>query len=68
MLIKSGFNMQVEQFLKMIPPYKVPMENPPTPPEMECLGFKFADFDVFFKKGFLELSFSYQKVDKPTDE
>ena len=51
----------------MVPPYRVPMSNPPTPPEMECLGFKFADFDVLFRKGYSELSFSYQKVDEPSD-
>ena len=45
--------------IKMIPPYQIPMQNPPTPPEMECLGFKFADFDIIFKKGFSEVSFSY---------
>ena len=68
MMIKSGFNLQMETVMKMIPPYKIPMQNPPTPPEMECLGFKFADFDVLFRKGYAELSFSYQKVDTPSDE
>jgi hypothetical protein len=67
MMIKSGFNVQIEQFIKMVPPYEVPMSNPPTPPELECLGFRFADFDIFFRKGYTELAFSYQKVTEPSD-
>lgn len=66
MMIKSGFNVQVEQLVKMIPSYDIPMQNPPTPPEMECLGFRFADFDVFFRKGYFEVAFSYEKVTEPS--
>lgn len=43
------------------------MNNPPTPPEMECLGFKLSDADIKFKKGFLEISCGYKLVDKPSN-
>jgi len=67
MLIKSGFNMQMEQLINMVPPFSHVMSDPPTPKEMECLGFKFAEFDVIFKKGFVELNTSYKKVEEPSD-
>lgn len=63
MVLTSGFNVQFEQLLKMVEPFEVPMNNPPTPPEMECLGFKLSDADIKFKKGFLEFSCGYKLVD-----
>lgn len=67
MMIKSGFNVQMEQLVKMVPAQEVNMRDPPTPPEMECLGFKFDSFDIFFSKGYVEVAFSYEKVTEPSD-
>jgi len=52
--------------LKLVEPFEIPMNNPPTPPEVECLGFKLSDADIKFKKGFLEMSCGYRLVDKPS--
>ena len=54
--------------LKMVEPFEIPMNNPPTPPELECLGFRLSDADIKFKKGYLEMSCGYKTVDKPIDE
>jgi len=35
------------------------MKNPDTPPELECLGFKLADFNVEFKKGYAEIALNW---------
>ena len=43
------------------------MNNPPTPPEMECLGFKLSNADIKFKKGYLEMSCGYKLIDEPSD-
>ena len=52
--------------LKMVEPFEIPMNNPPTPPEMECLGFKLSDADIKFKKGYLEMSCGYKLIDEPS--
>ena len=66
MVLTSGFNVQFEQLLKMVEPFEIPMNNPPTPPEMECLGFKLSDAMINFKKGFLEFSCGYKLVSEPS--
>lgn len=43
------------------------MKNVPTPPEMECLGIGLTDLNVNFKKGFVEVTCGYKKVEKPRD-
>ena len=43
------------------------MKQPPTPPEMECLGIKLADLQIEFKKGYVEVSCGYKKVRTPRD-
>jgi len=45
----------------------MPMKNLPTPPELECLGIALADLGLNFKKGFLELTCGYRKVETPSD-
>jgi len=35
MLLTSGFNVQMEQLFKMIPPFEMPMKNIPSPPELD---------------------------------
>lgn len=68
MVLTSGFNVQFEQLLKMVEPLEIPMNNPPTPAEVECLGFKLSNADIKFKKGYLEMSCGYKLVDKPINE
>ena len=67
MLLTSGFNVQMDTIFKMVQPFEMPMKNLPTPPEMECLGLGLTDFDITFKKGYLEAKCGYKKVDKPRD-
>ena len=67
MLITSGFNVQMDTLFKMIKPYELPMKNLPTPPEVECLGIALSDLNVNFKKGYVEVSAGYRKVDEPRD-
>lgn len=67
MLITSGLNVQLEQAVGMMKPFELPMKNPATPPELECLGFRLSDFSVDFKKGFMEIGQNWQKVDEPSD-
>jgi hypothetical protein len=67
MLLTSGFNVQMDTVFKMVQPFEMPMKNLPTPPEMECLGLGLTDFDITFKKGYLEAKCGYKKVDKPRD-
>lgn len=55
MLITSGLNVQLEQALNLLKPLELPMKNPVTLPELECLGFSFSDFNVNFRKGYLEI-------------
>ena len=46
----------------------MPMKNLPTPPEMECLGIALSDLNLNFKKGYVEMTCGYKKVDKPRDQ
>jgi len=39
MVLMSAINVHAENLLKVIEPFEVPMKNPKTPKEMECLGF-----------------------------
>ena len=55
MLITSGLNVQLEQALNLLKPFELPMKNPETPPELECLGFRLSDFSIDFKKGYIEI-------------
>lgn len=67
MLLTSGFNMQMDTVFKLVKPFDLPMKNLPTPPEMECLGIGLTNFDIQFKKGFLEATCGYKKVPTPRD-
>lgn len=67
MLLVSGFNLQMDQLFKMIKPFEMPMKNLPTPKEMECLGITLSDLNLNFKKGYVEMTCGYKKVDKPSD-
>lgn len=67
MLVTSAFNVQLEQVIKLIQPYEIPMRNPPTPKEMECLGFKLSKATIDFRKGYLELGCGYKMVSEPRD-
>ena len=67
MLLTSGFNVQSDGVMKLLKPIDIPMKNLPTPPEVECLGIGLTDLNVHFKKGYVELTTGYKKVDKPRD-
>lgn len=67
MLLTSGFNVQMDALFKMVTPFEMPMKNLPTPPELECLGIALADLGLNFKKGFMELTCGYRKVEVPSD-
>jgi hypothetical protein len=67
MLITSGINVQLEQAINALKPFEIPMKNPESPPELECLGFRLSDFSIDFKKGYLEIGQNFRKVDKPSD-
>ena len=62
MMFTAGLNVQLEQFVSMIPAKEIPLKNPPSPKEFECLGFKLGNLDIKFKKGYMELTFGYCKV------
>ena len=51
----------------MIPPKEIPLKNPPSPKELECLGFKLGNMDLNFKKGYMEVNFGYKKVKYPSN-
>jgi hypothetical protein len=68
MMITAGLNVQLETALNMIPPYELPLLKPPSPAELECLGFKLGEIDLKFKKGYLEVMFGYKLVDFPSDK
>merc|ERR1712127_269346 len=67
MMITSGMNVQFEQAISMLKPYEIPLKNPPTPKEVECLGFKLSDLNVSFKKGYMEVGCGYKPVKSPID-
>lgn len=67
MMITSGLNVQFEQVISLMKPYEIPLKNPPTPKEVECLGFKLTDLNVGFKKGYMEIGCGYKTVDVPSD-
>ena len=62
MLITSAINVNAEKLLGMIQPYEIPMKNPKSPAEMECLGFGLKEFFVEFKKGYVELGCTYKTI------
>ena len=67
MMMTSAINLQFEQVIKMVQPQELPMKNPPTPKELECLGFGLGDVGLNFRKGFMEVTFGYHFVDEPSD-
>lgn len=36
------------------------MRTPPTPKEVQCLGFQFSDLTVNFNKGYIEFGAAYK--------
>jgi hypothetical protein len=44
-------------------PFELPIKSIPFPKEVECLGIRFSDLDLRFRKGFMEVSIDYQPVD-----
>lgn len=67
MMLTAGINVQLESALGMLPPKEIPLINPPSPKELECLGFKLGELDLSFKKGYLELMFGYKPVQFPSN-
>ena len=67
MMITSGLNVQMEKMIGMVPPKTIPLKNPPTPKELDCLGFTLSDLSLDFKKGFMEVKCGYKKVEEPRD-
>jgi hypothetical protein len=51
----------------MLKPYSIPLKNPPTPKELECLGFTLSDLSLDFKKGYMEMKCGYKTVTEPSD-
>ena len=68
MLLTSGFNVQMDNLIRMVPPMDWPMKNLPKVPELECLGINLQDLNLNFKKGYVEVTCGYKKVDTPSDE
>ena len=52
--------MQFENAVKIAKPGQFPLKNPPNPAEIECFGFKFADADIGFRRGFVEFTLGYE--------
>lgn len=67
MMLTAALNVQMEQALNLIPPKEIPLVNPPSPKELECLGFKLGEVDLNFKKGYMEVSFGYKRVKFPSN-
>lgn len=67
MMFTTGLNIQLEQFISMMPSKDIPLAKPPSPKELECLGLKLTDMDLKFKKGYLEVTFGYRKVKFPSN-
>lgn len=67
MMITSFMNVQFEQMISAMPPYEFSLKNPPSPKEIECLGFKLSDVTLDFKKGYMQLGCGYKKVNVPSD-
>lgn len=68
MLITSALNVQLEKFISMVPPSTFPLQNPPNPKELDCLGFNLSDLSLEFKKGYLEIKCGYKTVKEPRDK
>lgn len=67
MMFTAAVNVQLDQLVSMMPAKEFPLINPPSPKELECLGFKLGEVDLKFKKGYLEVSFGYRKVKFPSN-
>ncbi len=46
MMFTAAVNVQLEQLIGMLQPKEVPLVNPPSPKELECLGFKLGEVDL----------------------
>jgi hypothetical protein len=46
MMFTAAVNVQLEQLIGMMQPKEVPLVNPPSPKELECLGFKLGEVDL----------------------
>lgn len=62
MIVQSTFNVYFEKLISTIPAFKYPLHNPPTPKELECLGFKLSKANIEFRKRYLEFSWGYRMV------
>jgi len=62
MVVQSTFNVYFEKLIGSIPAFKYPLNNPPTPKELECLGFKLSKANIEFRKRYLEFSWGYRMV------
>ena len=67
MVLTSTINLQLEQLFKMLEPYEMPMQNLPQFKEIECLGFQLSEFNLNFRKNFLEVNCGYKPVQTPSD-
>jgi len=43
------------------------LTNPPTPKELECLGFKLTKANIEFRKRYMEFSWGYRMVKEPSN-
>jgi len=62
MMITSAMNVQFEMAISMLKQKEFPLKSPPTPDEIQCLGFKLSDLTVGFNKGYAEFGAAYKKV------
>ena len=46
MMFTAAVNVQLEQLVGMMQPKEFPLMNPPSPKELECLGFKLGEVDL----------------------
>lgn len=67
MLVQSTFNVYFEKLIKSLPAIRYPLANPPSPKEVECLGFKLSKANIEFRKRYLEFSWGYRLVKNPSN-
>ena len=63
MMLTTGINVQFENLIRFVKPREFKLKQPPSPKELECLGFKIGNMDIKFKKGYVELLIAYKPVD-----
>lgn len=61
------FNKELAHLFQFLQPVEIPIPEPFTPKEIECLGISFDELDISIRKGFVEFDVSYKEVDQDRD-